>query len=69
MSSSYPYMSPNDPSKEKKNYRDSDGKVITHPPNMLVNPQSKITYQQNKKFKYVESPPQKRAKTVESTPQ
>ena len=36
---------------------------------MLVSPQSKIIYQQNKKFKYVQSPPQKRAKTVESGPQ
>ena len=57
-------MNHTDPSKEKKNYRDSDGKVITKPPNMLISPQSKITYGQNKKFKYVESPPQKRSKTV-----
>ena len=52
MASSYEYISPHDPAKDKKNYRDSDGKVITQNPNMLVNPQSKIIYNQNKQFKY-----------------
>ena len=44
--------------------------MIVQPPNMLVSPQSKIIYGQNKKFKYTECPPpEKRAKTVESAPQ
>jgi hypothetical protein len=62
-------MSPNDPSKVGKNCRDADGKVITKPPNMLVNPQSKITYSQNKQFKYKECPPAERTKAVEAGPE
>ena len=69
MSSSYPYMSPSDPKKLAKNYRDSDGKVIVQQPNMLISPQSKITYSQNKQFKYKECPPAERTKTVEAGPE
>ena len=53
-------MNPYDHTKDKKNYRDADGKVITHPPNMLVSPQSKVNYNRNKQFKYVECPPNKK---------
>ena len=69
MSSSYPYMSPSDPKKLAKNYRDSDGRVIVQQPNMLISPQSKITYSQNKQFKYKECPPAERTKTVEAGPE
>jgi hypothetical protein len=64
MTSSYPYMSPNDPSKDKKNYRDADGRVISKAPNMLISPQSKISYNRNKEFKYTECPPPKRPERV-----
>ncbi len=57
MSSSYAYMSPHDSKNDNKNYRDADGKVIVKQPNVLTSPQSKITYLQNKKFKYEECPP------------
>ena len=69
MTASYPYISPNDPKQATKNYRDTDGKVIVKSPNMLVSPQSKITYLQNKQFKYKECPPAERAKTVEAGPE
>jgi len=58
MSASYEYISPYDPKKDNKNHRGADGKVITQPSNVLISPQSKITYSQNKKFKYTECPPQ-----------
>lgn len=54
---SYEYMSQNDPKKDQKNYRDADGNVITRSPNMLVNPQSKIQYESDKKFIYKEEKP------------
>jgi hypothetical protein len=63
MSASYEYISPYDPSKVNKSYRDADGKVITKPPNVQTNPQSKITYTLNKNFKYTECPPQVKQKT------
>ena len=58
MSSSYAYMSPFDPKKDQKNYRDSDGKVIVQQPNVVTSPASKISYNRSKEFKYVECPPQ-----------
>lgn len=56
MSASYEYISPYDASKVNKNHRDADGKVITQPSNVLISPQSKITYNLNKAFKYTECP-------------
>lgn len=48
MSASYSYMSPFDPKTDKKNYRDSDGKVITKQPNIQTNPPSKLNYNRSK---------------------
>ena len=59
MSASYEYISPFDPKTDQKNYRDSDGKVITQPPNVQASLQSKISYGKNKQFKYTECPPSK----------
>lgn len=64
MSASYAYISPNDPKKDQKNYRDSDGKVIVQQPNVQTSLPSKINYNRNKEFKYLECPAQK--KTAES---
>lgn len=58
MTASYEYISPYDPSKVNKNHRDADGKVIVKPPNVLISPQSKITHNAKKQFKYTECPPQ-----------
>lgn len=54
ISSSYPYISPFDPKKDQKNYRDSDGKVIVQQPNVQTSLTSKISYNKSKEFKYTE---------------
>lgn len=59
-------MSPYDPKTDQKQFRDSEGKVITKPPNVQSSPQSKINYQRNKDFKYTECPP-KVKQTTEPT--
>lgn len=63
MSASYEYISPYDPSKFTKNHRDADGKVIIQPPNIATSPQSKITHNFGKNFKYTECPPPAKSKT------
>jgi len=52
MNAPYPYMTPYDPKKDLKNYRNAEGKVITESPNMLISPQSKISYNSMKSFTY-----------------
>ena len=64
MSASYEYISPFDPKSDQKNYRDSDGKVITHPSNVVISPQSKISFNKNKQFKYTECPPVKKPEKI-----
>ena len=60
MNAPYPYMTPYDPKKDLKNYRNPEGKVITESPNILISLQSKISYNSMKSFKYTECPPQQK---------
>ena len=62
--SAYEYMSPYDPKASQKNLRDVDGKVIVQSPNIQTSLQSKLHYQSDKKFKYVEEPPAERVRHV-----